>query len=265
MRNMLINKSGEFIIMETENYIHKAHLNKYSTRQIAEFSEVCVNTVRNYEKYGFISKSKRADNGYRIFTDIHKLQITISRLVFSPPYINTLIRKASKEVVYASAQEDFVLCKEQTEKYIGIIENELNKSNEAVKALANFCMPKNMNIYYDRKEAATIIGTTAETIRNWERNGLIISTKRKKKSIYNQNEMDIMRLIYILLIGGFNIQNIYDSLIFLRDDENEQAVEALCESDSYRYLVNIEDNIIKRLIEVLASAHKIKEILEKNI
>lgn len=248
------------------NTSHTEKINIYSTHQLAEQSGVCVNTVRNYEKYGFISKSKRANNGYRIFTDIHKLQMTICRLIFST-YINSLIRKSSMEVVYASAKEDFILCKEQTEKYIKIIEDELCKANEAVKALSSFCKPKSkdMNIYYERKEAAIIIGTTVETIRNWERNGLLISTKKNRKSIYNQNEMDFMRLIYILLNGGFTIQRIYDALIFLRNTENEQAVEALCESYNYIQLDNIEKNIIERIKAVLESAYKIRELLKINI
>lgn len=244
-----------------KNTFHISKINTYSTHQLAEYSGVCVNTVRNYEKYRFISKSKRADNGYRIFTDVHKLQMTICRLVFTPPYINTVIRKASMEVIYASGKEDFTLCKKQIERYIGIIENELSKSKEAVIALANFCMPKDINIYYDRKEAAAIIGTTAETIRNWERNGLIISTKIDKKNLYNKNEIDFMRLIYNLLNGGFNMQKIYDSLRFLRNAENEQAIEALCESYGYIQLENIEKNIIERIKEVLDSAYKIRNLL----
>jgi DNA-binding transcriptional MerR regulator len=240
-------------------------VNIYSTHQIAKHSGVCVNTVRNYEKSGFISKSQRAKNGYRIFTDVHRLQMTICRLVFSPTYINSFIRKSSMEVIYAAGQEDFDLCKEQTEKYIEIIENELKKANEAVIALENFCNSKDKDIYYDRKEAAVIIGTTDETIRNWERNGLIFASKRNKKSVYNQNEIDFMRLIYILLIAGFPLQKIYDSLMFLRDAENKQAIEALCDSDGYIYLNSIEKNIIERINEVLVSAYKIKELLEKNI
>lgn len=237
----------------------------YSTHQIAENAGVCVNTVRNYEKYGFISQSERADNGYRIFTEVHMLQMTICRLIFSPPYINSLIRKSSMAVIYASAKENFVLCREQAEKYIGVAENELRKANEAVRALANFRQPKdgNINIYYDRKESAKIIGTTAETIRNWERNGLIISTKKGNKSVYSQTEIDFMRLIYSLLNGGFTIQKIYDSLLFLREAENEQAVEALCGSYAYINLNNIEKNIVERIEEVLFSAYKIRELLKK--
>ena len=241
----------------------KQQLNTYSTRQIAEYSGVCVNTVRNYEKYGFISKPKRANNGYRIFTDVHVLQMILCRLIFAPPYINPLIRKAAMEVIYASANEDFVLCREQTEKYIEVIESELNKANESVTALANFRKAKNNNNYYDRKKAAVMIGTTVETIRNWERNGLIFAVKKGKKSVYNQTEIDFMRLIYVLLSGGFNLQKIYDSLLFLRDAENEQAVEALCDSHNYINLGNIEKNIIVRIEEVLDSAHKIRELLEK--
>ena len=238
---------------------------KYSTHQIAEHAGVCLNTVRNYEKHGFISKPVRDSNGYRIFTDTHKLQMTVCPLIFSPPYINNIIRKSSMQVIYAAGKEDFGLCKEQTEKYIIIIENELRKANEAVEALKNFCKPKRKNIYYDRKESAAIIGTTVETIRNWKRNGLIISEKRNRKSVYNQSEIDFMRLIYILLISGFGIQNIYDSLMFLRDADNEQAVEALCDSHSYIELERIEENIIEKIKEVLTSAHKIRDLLEKNI
>lgn len=107
---------------------------------------------------------------------------------------------------------------------------------------------------------ADIIGTTVETIRNWERNGLIISTKKSRKSVYNQNEIGFMRLIYILLISGFPVQKIYDSLMFLRDAENKYAVEALCDSDGYIYLNNIEKNIIERIKEVLVYAYKIREL-----
>lgn len=271
---------GQIIIMDNKNEklkregisnfrednIPTTGINIYSTCQIAEYAGICVNTVRIYEKCGFISKPKRKSNGYRIFSDIHKMQMTVCRLIFSPPYINSQIRKSSMEVIYASANENFVLCKEQTEKYIRIIENELEKANEAVKALANFNKPNGRNIiYYDRKEVATIIGTTAETIRNWERNGLIISIKKKRKSVYNQNEIDFMRLIYVLLIGGFNIHKIYNSLLFLRDAENEQAIEALCESYGYINLDNIEKSIIEKINEVLMSAYKIRELLEKNI
>lgn len=239
-------------------------INNYSTSQIAEYSEVCVNTVRNYEKYGFISKSKRADNGYRIFTEIHKIQMTVCRLIFSPPYINKLIRKASKDVVYASAKEDFVLCKEKTENYISIIEKELEKANEAIKALEDFCKPQVGNVYYDRKEAAHIIGTSVETIRNWDRNGLIVSAKKGRKKVYSKTEIAFMRIIYILLNGGFTLQKIYDSLVFLRKTDNKQAVEALCDSYKYLYLENIEKNIVERIKEVLTSAHKIRILLINN-
>lgn len=110
-----------------DNTYHIGKSNIYSTHQMAKYFGVCVNTVRNYEKYGFISKSKRANNGYRIFTNVHKLQMTVCRLVFSPPYINSLVRKASMKVIYASAKESFDSCKEETEKYIEIIQNELKK------------------------------------------------------------------------------------------------------------------------------------------
>lgn len=255
----------DFIPMKTESYLSKDNLNCYTTHQIAEYAGVCVNTVRNYEKYGFISKSIRKENGYRIFTDIHKLQMKICRLIFTPPYVNKVVRKASIEVIRASAQEDFLLCKEKTLIYIKIIENELKKTNDAIKILADFNKPKNQELYYDRKEAATLLGTTVETIRNWERNGLIIASTRDKKSVYNQNELDIMYLIYTLLMDGFTIQKIYESLSFLRKDNVKRAVETLYEADSYKDILSVQDNIIIRLNEVLESAYAIKEILDENI
>ena len=43
----------------------------YRPTEIANMYEIHSNTVRLYEKLGFISEARRSNNGYREYTDIH--------------------------------------------------------------------------------------------------------------------------------------------------------------------------------------------------
>lgn len=46
-------------------------MKQYKTIDVARMIGIHVNTVRLYEKCGFISKPERLPNGYRVFTELH--------------------------------------------------------------------------------------------------------------------------------------------------------------------------------------------------
>jgi len=58
------------------------NLKKYKTAEVAAIVGIHPNTVRLYEKWGLITKSERQENGYRIFTDLHIMQIKLARTAF---------------------------------------------------------------------------------------------------------------------------------------------------------------------------------------
>lgn len=49
----------------------------YFTEELANIVGVHVNTLRFYEKIGFLTKPERKENGYRIYTDLHLEQRTM--------------------------------------------------------------------------------------------------------------------------------------------------------------------------------------------
>ena len=55
-------------------------MNTYRTAEVAKIIGIHPNTVRLYEKLGFIPKPERKSNGYRVFTDFHIEQFKLSRI-----------------------------------------------------------------------------------------------------------------------------------------------------------------------------------------
>ena len=55
----------------------------YTTGQIARLAGLHPNTVRKYEEWELIQKPQRKENGYRIFTDIHRKQFELTKNRFA--------------------------------------------------------------------------------------------------------------------------------------------------------------------------------------
>ncbi len=71
----------------------------YRTTDLARFVGVHPNTVRFYERFGFISPAPRAANGYRVFGERHLYQLRIYRCVFDYGWLGRGLRAASVEVI----------------------------------------------------------------------------------------------------------------------------------------------------------------------
>jgi len=57
------------------------------TSDIAKMLGIHVNTVRNYEKWGYLPDIPRGENGYRAFTAVHLEQARLACLVLQWPYL----------------------------------------------------------------------------------------------------------------------------------------------------------------------------------
>lgn len=63
----------------------------YSTKEFANIVGVHVNTLRFYEKIGFLTKPERKENGYRIYMDLHLEQCKVIRLAMKDYMQSSLI------------------------------------------------------------------------------------------------------------------------------------------------------------------------------
>ena len=202
----------------------------YSTSQIAKMLSVHPNTVRWYEAVGLISPVERLANGYRQFNNRHLVQLKVCRLIYGGGYPNKQIRDSSMKILAYLKEWDIKSSLEQTRKYHRLIEAEYSKALETSTILTNWTeQTETTSNAYTRKEAADLLGITAEVLRNWERNGLInISrTGKKNEKVYGDNEMKRLRVIYMLRQNNYSIAAIHRSLVCFDNGNSAGAALAL--------------------------------------
>lgn len=63
------------------------------TSRIASAVGIHPNTVRLYERIGFITAPERLANGYRVFTDLHLLQVRLVRAALNVELVQNGLRR----------------------------------------------------------------------------------------------------------------------------------------------------------------------------
>ncbi len=107
----------------------------YSTKELANIVGVHVNTLRFYEKIGFLTKPERKENGYRIYTDIHLEQCKVIRLAMKAEVLQNGLRKKAVEIVQLCAEKRFDDSIAASKEYLTMIENEMAGAQRAIIAV----------------------------------------------------------------------------------------------------------------------------------
>lgn len=245
-------------------------MKKYTTIELAQIFHIHPNTIRLYERLNYISIPERATNNYRIFTDLHILQIKICRCIFGYPFTNRNIRNAGNEVMWASSKQEWNIGRQNAERYIKIIEQEIKIARRIAIILnqwAHTVNPqKNLDNknYLSRKEVADRYAVTVEAVRNWERNRLIVSAKKGEKGeqLYSSNDLDRISIIYMLIQAGFSIAAIQRSLTMYENGYANEIVTAL-NNPKYEELVSVGDSWIHELERLNTAAQMIPSIFDE--
>ena len=197
----------------------------YTTGQIAELAGLHPNTVRKYEEWGLIQKPKRKENGYRIFTEIHRKQFELIKKAFRIEVLQSGLRKKIIEVVKLSANYRFDEAIHLAEEYIQTAKQEIENARNA----ASLCRMLTSDVgesggTYKRAQAAKELGVTIDTLRNWEMNGLI-KVKRRENGyrIYTENDMKRLRIIRTLRCANYSLSAI---LRMLNSYDTRQSTDA---------------------------------------
>ncbi|MBE5961292.1 MAG: MerR family transcriptional regulator [Lachnospiraceae bacterium] len=173
----------------------------FSTSDIANIIGIHPNTVRLYEDLYLITKPKRRENGYRVFTMLHIIQFKIARLAFEVEVLQNGLRKQAVDIVKACAACNFDKALTLSSLYLNQIKEEKENAEEAIRIADRICAKKqvsspNNGLCLTRKQTADYLHITIDTLRNWELNGLF-TIKRKKNGYRVYTEDDIRQLIMI--------------------------------------------------------------------
>lgn len=238
----------------------------YKTAEVAAIVGIHPNTVRLYEEWGIISKPERQENGYRIFTDLHILQIKLARTAFQIEILQNGLRKKIVEMVKISATGDFDRAILITEEYIEQLQQERSNAEEAIEIVKNILSGSEdmITLSMKRKEVSEYLNISMDTLRNWEMNGLI-QVKRKENGyrVYTNEDIKRLKIIRSLRCANYSLESILRMLQLLSKDPNTDIRTALNTPNPQEDIISACDRLILSLTDAEANARKIIEMLYK--
>lgn len=183
----------------------------YTTQEIATAGKVHPNTVRLYEKWGFIAKAERRGNNYRVFYRDHLEQMKLARIALPGPY--PLDGKIVQQMVREFACKNFTAALSLAELYLHRTEAEKQSALQALQLLDQWfaCRigDKNKILLTGRKEAARAADVSVDALRTWERNGLYNLHKDSRgRLIFSEWDMEKIAVIRLLRNCGYSISSL---------------------------------------------------------
>ena len=240
-------------------------MNTYRTAEVANIIGIHPNTVRLYEKLGFIPKPERKPNGYRVFTDFHIEQFRLARLALQVEVLQNGLRKKILQMVKASAAGNLNTALSLTKDYLQQIRQERSNAEEAIMIVNQILsegVPESAH-FYNRKEVSEYLGISMDSLRNWEMNGLL-SVKRKQNGYRVYTEADIQRLIIIrsLRCANYSLEAILQMLRQLSKNPDADIGVILNTPKQDSDIISVCDRLIVSLSAAEENAYKILSMLQ---
>jgi len=242
----------------------------YKPIELANLYNIHPNTIRLYERLGYISPAKRCKNNYREFSQLHVMQIKICRCIFGYPFTNRRIRNAGNEVMWAAAKKQWDLGKQYANDYIQVIEQEIDLAQKTADVLQKWASPEKIIKNFEghkslsRKEIAELLGITVEAVRNWERNYLISSDIKGQTGEvrYRGIDLDRLKVIYMLRQAGYSMTSIHHSISMYDKGQSDKVLTALNEPEPDD-LISVGDRWLYELSKLMDAAQKIPPIFNE--
>lgn len=239
---------------------------KYRTNEIAKIIGIHNNTVMKYEEWGFITTPEREKNGYRIFNELHIYQFKFARLALKCEIVENGLRKNGIEIIKALANKEYDLAISLNDQYIRKVIEEEKKSLKAIDTVSRIL--KNKTNFeeknYTKKEVLKILNLKPDTLRNWERNGLIkISKKVNGYKIYSDRDIQMINIIRTLRLANYSLASILRMITKMNQEENINIKVVIDESNDSEEIVSACDQLLSSLNKLKKDTFIMKEMLNE--
>lgn len=236
------------------------------TNEIAKQVNVHVNTVRLYEEWGFISPVPREENGYRLYTSIHLVQMQIARYAFRQEFIQNNLRKQATRIVRLSGREQFSEALMEATHYLQFLEKELDYARKAAQTVARILQHESADTaVYTHKKAAHALQLTEETLRNWERNGLYaVARNAQNRRLYTARDMQKLLMIRTLRSAHYSIASILHLFEEIHENQSTDTIQLLLNSPKFTDdFLHVTDQLELNLENAMMDVKAIIALLEK--
>ncbi len=232
----------------------------YYTREIAQAVGVHPNTVHLYEKWHFIPPVPRDKNNYRVYSQFHLEQMRLARIALPGPYparthiVGKLIKTAATGHLIAAL--------ELSNQYMAIVHAERKHAEDAAKQvekwLQSLHLPNSIQ-YLNITGAAKLLNVTTDTLRTWERNGLINIPRNKnnKYRTYGKQEIETLKGVKMLRRAGYSILSILRMLNQIKKGTAHPILYLLNTPDPNDDICYATDRLLSFLAEHEQRAQKI--------
>lgn len=203
------------------------------TSDISKATGVHPNTVRLYEKWGYLPPIPRSSSGYRLFTHAHVEQMRLARLAFEDPWPGGQIRRSASALVRRAVSGDIEDAQQLANKHLLLIRSELAQARAAVDYLEVWASDSLKSDFPKEPlltgKIANLIDVTIDTLRHWERNGLIVVPRNPVNGyrLYGSSEIGRLRVIRVLTRSGFSTMAVLRMVRQLDRGFREQLTKVL--------------------------------------
>ncbi len=222
----------------------------YKTAQIAKIIGVHPNTVRLYEELKLIPKPERAENGYRVFNELHIEIMALARIAFQIEVLQNGLRKKIVDMVKVAAAGDFDTALAITDEYLLQVRREQKNAKEAVEIVKQILFGKSLSspLRLKRNEAAKFLNISMDTLRNWELNGLL-TVKRMENGyrIYTNEDIDRLKIIRSLRCANYSLEAILHMLSVLSTDPDADIERVLDTPQPDEEIISVYDKLLTSL------------------
>ena len=243
----------------------------YRTSQIAKQIGVHPNTIRFYEEVGLLPRIPRTEKGYRIFEEAHLEQLRLLRVAFRAEIISSKLRQEAFEIVKTAGAGDIEAAYLRTLAYKEHLKKEKDGAEEAVRITLHIIEKENENGMIETSEAAVIcgrnmaaakLGITADVLRDWERNGLILVPQNAKgHREYGITEVNRLKIIRTLRSAHYSMMAILRMLNRLDIGETnikeiintpETDEDIICAADRYITALSMAEKDVEEMLLLLS-------------
>ena len=239
-------------------------MNTYTTTDVAKIIGIHPNTVRMYEEWGLIPLAERKANGYRIFTDFHIEQLRLARIAFQIEVLQNGLRKKAIKTIKLSAKKDFDKALVLAEEYLSQIQKEQRNAEESIGIAKQILSGKSVEqtLFLKRKEVSVYLDISMDTLRNWERNGLL-QVKRKQNGYraYTSDDIEQLKMIRTLRLANYSLEAILRMLNALEHNPQIDLKQVLNTPEADADIVSVCDRLIVSLNDAEENAEKMITIL----
>jgi DNA-binding transcriptional MerR regulator len=159
----------------------------------------------------------------------------LARLAFEEPWPGRQIRRSATDLVKQAASGDIKDAQRLANKHLLLIRSELAQARAAADYL-EFWANDSLESVLDFSEeplptgkTANLINVTIDTLRHWERNGLIVVPRNPDNGyrLYGSSEIGRLRVIRVLTRSGFSTMAVLRMIKQLDRGFREQLTRVL--------------------------------------